>query len=517
MDDVQYLVKHSFEEEYVCVVDSARRNRTEYPTPSEYVVEFDTPFTNVYSIDVIDVQVPRSGYIIDTFNNTLVFRFVLGNGPTEWFKRTIQSGNYDRNSLRQELNAILKDPNDPERFIFVSDDSRPFEKSNKLKFESKFSFDFDISESLARTVIGFGEVDGIVSSNIRNPTGLFGNLFRGTVVGDQQYPITRDKHPIQRVVAPTTGISNTLSIKIGQIGTPPPSTATSTESRVRFRIVRLVDDIEDLQVFNRVLDVSEPGTLTIDFDVENDPTAPRFSFEFLYAIYLTDDVNTDINNCWTVHYGEAFLEAYHGNLSVLELGYVKPYYDATSALEIFIGLEGSVSTIVPSGIVNLFGERYIQLRCPEVEEHMYRNRAFEKYNVGLAIITTSREYETLSQRYVLIPSRKFHPIGKLKRMTFRFETSSGFLYNFNGIDHTITLVIRYYKVNEAPMLEPKEQVLNGQYRSDYFEYLRDVIHRDADSEEDSGNDDLLEVLESREEAARLAATQQYASLRMVRR
>ena len=77
-----------------------------------------------------------------------------------------------------------------------------------------------------------------------------------------------------------------------------------------------------------------------------------------------------------------------------------------------------------------------------------------------------------------LPLREFHPIGKLTNMTFIFERPDGGMYNFRGLNHTITLAIHYF--------EPKQQGeftqfdLNPNYNPDYFKSIQDDT---SDSEE----------------------------------
>lgn len=487
MDDIQFLKKNAFKEEYVCVIDSAKRNKEQYPTPNEYVVEFDAPFTNVYGIDIIDVQIPRSGYIVDTFNNTVFFRFFLDGGPAPpedngkavYYKGTLRPGNYDEETLKNELNVVLKSPDIPDLAITVDYATTPFSKSRKFIFTCDSRFEFDAVSSLSRSILGLGEVSAVVSSSALAGTTLQDGFFVGTIVPDTLFPITRDKYMFQKFIATVTGVITSMKLQIGAIGVPPVS------SRPRITMVRENDGIA---ILSRELDIQASGVYELTWST-NDLDIPVIDISFGYAIYVTDDVNTDINNCWAIFHGETSQQHY-GNLSTRELGYDSSYYDIIRALAINITLTLGKQAIVPSGIVDLFGERYIQLRCQEVEEHMYRNRAYEKYNVGLAVISTSREYENISQRYVLLPSRSFHPIGKLKKMTFRFETSSGILYNFNGIDHTVTMVIRYYRINEAPMLD--RHLLNAEYNPDFFKYMNDVVYRDE--EDDEGEEDEEETM-----------------------
>ena len=102
------------------------------------------------------------------------------------------------------------------------------------------------------------------------------------------------------------------------------------------------------------------------------------------------------------------------------------------------------------GLVNLTGERYVTVRCPEVEQHLYRDRAFEKHHAGLGMIKMGG-YGYQQQRFdfVSFPPRRFHPVGKLSKLTVRLERGDGTLYDTRGCDHTMLLVVRFYTMAGA--------------------------------------------------------------------
>ena len=60
--------------------------------------------------------------------------------------------------------------------------------------------------------------------------------------------------------------------------------------------------------------------------------------------------------------------------------------------------------------------------------------------------------------YVALNPREINPIGKLSQLTFRFERWDGSLYNFRGVNHTMTLIIHYY----SPRIDhlPRSQMIS---------------------------------------------------------
>lgn len=146
--------------------------------------------------------------------------------------------------------------------------------------------------------------------------------------------------------------------------------------------------------------------------------------------------------------------------------------------------------ITSPGIVYFIGNKYIIMRCPEIEEHLYRSLSYSKNTLGIAKIRVdsvgiNSEKLTITK----IPVREFHPIGKLSRMSFRFETSKGRLYDFKGLNHNIIFAIFYYEPIQKNI--PKNSILNPEYKMNYLDYLykQEEIEGDSDDGNEDGNED----------------------------
>jgi len=140
--------------------------------------------------------------------------------------------------------------------------------------------------------------------------------------------------------------------------------------------------------------------------------------------------------------------------------------------------------IVAPGIYNLVGEKYITMRCKEIEENSYRSLAYSKYNLGLAKFRLGVVgYSENRLDFSKVPLREFHPIGKLSRLTLRFETPSGNLYDFKGVNHNITLSIHY--LEPIQKVKFKQSILNPNYQGDFIGYR----FREDDQEGDSDDQD----------------------------
>ena len=145
--------------------------------------------------------------------------------------------------------------------------------------------------------------------------------------------------------------------------------------------------------------------------------------------------------------------------------------------------------ITSPGIVYFIGNKYIIMRCPEIEEHLYRSLSYSKYTLGLAkfrvdSVGINSEKLTITK----LPVREFHPIGKLSRMTLRFETKNGILYDFKGINHNIIFAIFYYEPIQKNI--PSTSILNPEYKMNYLDYLYKQEEIEGDTDDD--NEEIIE-------------------------
>ena len=149
--------------------------------------------------------------------------------------------------------------------------------------------------------------------------------------------------------------------------------------------------------------------------------------------------------------------------------------------------------IITPGIVFFIGEKYIIIRSPEIEEHAFGSLAYNNYSQGIAKFKVSGiGYNDEKIELTKIPIREFHPIGKLSKITFRFETASGNLYDFKGVNHLITYVIKYYKPKLISMTDFKP-ILNPNYKSNYneFRYLNEDQEESDDEDKNEYSRDNI--------------------------
>ena len=151
----------------------------------------------------------------------------------------------------------------------------------------------------------------------------------------------------------------------------------------------------------------------------------------------------------------------------------------------------STHRIEAPGIVDLIGEKYVILNCPEIEEHSTLSLSYSKHNLGLArfkLGTLGYNDENISIQKTSV--REFHPIGKFSRMTLTFKTQSGKLYDFKGANHNITFKIYYYQaLTNIPF---DKSILNPNYNPDVLEYKMNQIDKQDSSDDEDSSDESTE-------------------------
>lgn len=74
IEDIDFLYQNSIRENIIILVDSSKRNKLLYPNVSEFQIDFIEPFNFVYGIEVIDTTIPRTTFMIEDYNNELLFK-----------------------------------------------------------------------------------------------------------------------------------------------------------------------------------------------------------------------------------------------------------------------------------------------------------------------------------------------------------------------------------------------------------------------------------------------------------
>lgn len=466
MDDVDEMRVRGEIDTTVIFIDSSLRDVSAYPDPAEYVVKFQEPLRNVVGVDVLDAQVPSTMYVVDEHNRDML---LYGIGvPSESVSREAYVGDYLRWLLELEgrdafglapdaydgtytqqiiarlsvADARLGDPisipledipgqsNAYDRVMSVTDISTyrassgpvpPGYKQVRLR-SSVYWLPVALGSGVERVI--FDEVAGVavmVTVAIRNadPNG---------------YPIL-----CQRLRFPPGNYSTLTSmISAASSGGGDANAATTTGT-----------PLGDPYMSSQSTDPER--LLKVRFDSEVWNTKLKCT-----KTMIAMDTSCGMSEVL------GFISPPKGRLRVQGRSFATNLVDGV----LHQYLDGA-------GVVNMTGERYVIMRCPEIEAGMYASVTSGMQGTGVGLFRLPQPGIIREQRqdYITVIKRPFHPIGKLDQMTLRFErgTSSGALYDFKGVNHMIVLAVKIMVAKRVPATGLSQ--LNPNYRSNYLDYM----------------------------------------------
>jgi len=515
IEDVNYLYAHGRKENKIIFIDSSMRDKVAYPTPAEYTFTFSEPFTNVFGIDILDAAIPRTMYNIDKYTNTLKF----GVGPTAKTideSITISSTDYTQDSLTAALSTAMENVKGKYK-ISVSNYGVG---TSRIQFTSSVPFVLDMKNSNMCEAAGFSEysIDNkgkeyiqIPDVHSTNPATynhqlfgsssepsstvlqLFGEFYNTTVqfTTGNYIPILSNKY-----VSQSFQVSGNCYLHNILVQFRPTGNYTLTEGSVTWSLVN--SDASGLnQPSSLASDIVKTGTFTIDpvtwIGTTGSLTDDDFNLIYLsilqnYWIVINDtSISTDTQNCLTVLYNttnvhaDSLTTAIDGSWTALNISSSTFCINVTTITKVFY--------VISPGLISLIGDRFIIMRCPEVEQFIYGSVAYGLNSPGLALFKLGVVgYSDSRFDFSSAASKEFHPIGKLSKLTFRYERLSGDVYDFKGVNHHLLLVIRC--LNATKPLDFTTFSLNPHYTPNYMNYLRKMEEKEGDSESEEDIDEF---------------------------
>lgn len=557
IEDVDYLKQNSQKQSYIFLVNSKDRDKGSYSTPSEYIVEFSQPFTNVIGLNVLDASIPRTMYNIDVYNNKIYYfihssNFDMNTLSENLFQeKAIEPGDYTIQTLIDKLNNELIMPLNSNIInsnvsITVSSVTNPPDIKNKIQFYCPYSFVFDMKRSTIAESLGFDTyvqlsentksdlkkdyVPLLINnySGINNPDVLsVYNLLKQNISVEkiaESYPLEL----VKRIepFATNQQLYHSVDLPFNQAqGT----TYTIFEGpRGVIRTAALTNHVAQrfyvpyettlTRVYAALYSTDVSTSYVVDFeiqtDVNNQPSGTVVGTENSIAVSYTDGTLSDSEYLsirlqagqyyWIVFKTTPNVSLYYNDV-LLNSNTLKSYngasWDSLDDLTNEIYYQSSIRIEVTDdyhrigapGIFSLIGEPYLVIRCREIEENSYRSLAYSKYQLGIAKIKLGVVgYREERIDFASIPNREFHPIGRLTRLTLRFETGSGLLYDFKGVNHNITFGIQYYEPIQKKNFT--RSIMNTNYDGDFMNYMyrQEEQEEESDDQDDEYNRDALE-------------------------
>lgn len=527
MDDVQHLVKAAREETFLFVVDSRMRDTAVHPTPSEYEITFNSPFRNVFGLDLVDAAVARTEYIVDAATNGLDYVMNVPTSLTGTAGRAWNQGRWlteavDAGNARTPLRSLALDPGDYNLPQFVDQLNAKFaaaattygeppitcaplttpsEISNRLVFSCQVPFTFVMSSSSLRHTLGFGDpvtsasaaeyravpgwtpsltggandvflsaVGAIAAADGRTTPATLGPLPAGD--GVKFEPVYGARVLRQHFVAQATGPAAQVLAYVYVTSAQAPALAV--------RVARQSGD-QTVATGTLAAAADDPNTAYVPAACTLTPASGQLVVQgqAYYVEFTAVGGGGNAQSCAAVYYNADNLPLSASRFATLD---GSPVHEGENlCVDVVCGSYGHYVT--SPGLVNLTGPRYVNIRCPTVESHAFRDRVNESVHIGLGMLKLSG-YGVREQRfeYIHLPPRRFHPIGRLTKLLFRLERPDGTPYDSHGVDHTLLLAVRYYVMPsqdaDAGAETDRMRRLNPAYTPDVRQLL--VQHRWAD-------------------------------------
>lgn len=453
MDDFTDL--GMFEEvDYTFMVDSSKRDMTHYPSPSQYTIALTNPFRNVVAMNLLRAHIPRTQYVITEANNTLSFAF--GTPSTEHRELTrisLQPGDYNLPQLCDELNrqfaAAASSTNS--HAITASPLTNPAEITNKVAFDCPRQFYFQLDPLGIGEKIGFATpvqrsglaansyaasekwkganwMDTDVFVSVETVSQQEGAAYLGPVAAEDSFLMGPGGASgyAQYFTAVSTGPASSISIAM----TVPQASSPATVE------VEITDSSGSVvgtgQGVVSATDTLFPATVALTSGLPL-VAGNRYRIEIACSdparlYYARTDLAPDPGNSLEVHTDGGAWQELSTSDSISATVYVKiGGYRLTSP-----------------GVVNLVGDRFLTIRCPEVESYLYKDRAVSEVHPGIGMCTLGT-YGFVAETFDYVnykPPKLTTPIGKLSKLTIRLETSTGTLYDTQGVNHTLLVNVR---------------------------------------------------------------------------
>jgi hypothetical protein len=516
MDDVQTILEKGRDETYIFLADSSKRDREAFPSAAEYEVSFNAHFRNVTKFEILNVNIPRTDYLIDSSENQLVYAIGQPSGIGTWQSdltqiRTanITPGDYNLSQLVDEINSQLTavaNAFGDTTVLLAAPTTNPSEISNKINLTG--SAPFALLNGSINSTIGFGD-----PVNVKQAAST---RYYSTVPGyTVNYPNGADNVflAIQRAVPGAPTINEF-------VGVFPPGDATSFYPIYTGQVLRqyftaasagtpttvtgYFSDLAAAPFGGFALNVQigyagnntpiATGTIT-SIDSELTPAVSNtlaVTSNFVqgesYYVQFTSATSTTASNCTSLWFHSPNLPPSPGAYMTVNGNVVNPgQYFATTVVAGAMGYN-----LTSPGIVNIRGARYIKIRCKELEQMIYRDRVGEPSTAGVGIVNLiGYGYSQERYNFSSVPAKSFFPIGKLQKLTFRLERPDGSLYETNGVDNSFLCALTYRVVPNSSSTTvfdgPGKFPAAPGYSGDYIQTLQHRWKQEAEATYQSHN------------------------------
>lgn len=511
IEDLDYLAKNNIQENIIILVDSAKRDKVFWPSPNDFRIDFDTPFKNVYGVDILDISIPRTMYSVDYNKNKIVIKSGIVD-DIDSDKDDIVTILDNRDYTLKEIISEMGIENSPifknNILVNVENDVSVHERKSIIVYTSvgdpPAPFLFDMQKSTTKDVLGFNEI-----AQDKNK-----DKYRKWHNPKNHYLFTSIPNYIDDNVVVNTRW--TISSKVFEILNMNNSEGTATDILNKGTIYTNLNNTNYVGQSYHITGITFDG---FDLPIE-DKDYELYIYKLSYeaegsafdetrkALILKNfRLTTNKNNIQTIIDSKNDIDAENIELVcvksftkkdntfsyVIDKEDINPYYFQSIPISVignvfylvYIHTNGSFSdssfdvtvnvdiienfNLISPGVVQLSGERYITVRCDEIENHLRGSMMFNEYSPGLAMVNLGVQGFTENRMdFFSVKYKEFHPIGKLKGMRFTLKTSNDMLYDLKTVDWHMLVSIKYYVPKNKRIF--KKSILNPNYNIDFIQY-----------------------------------------------
>jgi len=450
-------MRHAVEDKTLIWVDSA--NREEGGSGAEYTVKLTEPLHNVVGVRVIEALIPATSLSIDERNDLMVLHTVA----------------YDETA-----------PVAPERLWqahvsgYEGEAWRTHDRTHVARVPY-FDLRQDVEHHVAHKSVSVYSADPESLTDIVTFTHDGGSEYVLCVIAGNVMPLLPESEVPRAVFDPEENVT-ILSCRLHE------ETMTYVSMVVMLTGVYQIphgkyDALRDFTTeVQHGYSVSKQG-IKLDF-IRPQTDKPERSFKLMIdPVLVWTDVSYDAAGTRYSHTYPNFplnwCAMWLGSTCQDALGFNAPH--PPDRVKTCAGGSFLVSDIEPRyngvlrgpNLVNLAAERYVWLRCGELEQHMCSGigQVLQR-GIGVFKLDAPGVYKEDKTEFISVIPSHFHPIGKLHQLSFRFEQAgtSGALYDFKNVSHFMLLSVISLKADKKALYETLPRQLNPDYEPNALMY-----------------------------------------------
>eukprot|EP00873_Tetraselmis_striata_P033861 jgi/Tetstr1/454125/TSEL_041044.t1 len=556
--DIDYLRDIGKVDNFPLSIDSSMRDKRAFPTPGEYEIAFDTPFTNVVGFDVLDATIPNTVYSVDAHNQRLSFVINVRSATapsapvTEYLSGLAAGGDFAAvwadtryPSLQVKLvGALLTVPDmdlaadpQPDTPLVLTRTTVALQAYNYRgdaggEPPDVVPVDYNTEYELSTDGVDYF-ISEFTSGGLARGFGLLKRIRTVEVAGKRSIVVSATS-PGGRVLyataaaadlldKPTIGNRQRMHFPRFQAGA-----LVAIDAFGMFRVTR--DYYLGLEAFEHELELHnltvDPGdhdedslVRAIELAMPTYLPAPAGSPAKLIGLHSTSLLGDPDNPSYQLQRKIRFESVFPFWLDMEKstirsvIGFGDDASDAAPGYTPYrIGANRSVFQADPfntetnnlyrmdsPGVISLVSERMVVLRCPQIEDHAFPSISHGKFSAGLGVFKLyDQMYSHLRFDFIKLARLDFHPIGKLSKLRLRFECLNGSIYDFKGVDHHLFISVKFMIPRVDRMLPPPQNRLNPDYDPNIMRY---VVRHDLERDETDTESDE-EILRDGRHAAR---------------